>query len=398
MIHLAEVLLMVVLAALAILAVLACAYLGIALLFSNRLHEPGSSKRALRFDVIVPAHDEAAVIARSLASLRELDWPPEQFRMIVVADNCRDDTAAIARAAGARVLRRQDALHRGKGYALQFAFELSDRERWADAVVVVDADSQVSANLLEAFGARIERGACAIQARYGVLNPHASWRTRLMAIAQGSFHVVRSRARERLGVSCGIRGNGWCVTHTALESVPYGAFSLAEDLEYGIDLGLADFRVHYADEAYVLGEAASSSANATQQRQRWEQGRNDLRRHRTLELLAAAIRRPSRVCLDLALDLLVPSLSRIALMVAALVLGAALASWVSPHSGPLLWLGLACAGVLSLYVLRGWYVSGTGATGLLDLARAPVFVLWKAAVMARAHGAREWMRTERERS
>src|SRR4029077_15010006 len=148
----------------------------------------------------------------------------DRFRVLVVADNCSDATAALARAAGAQVLERNDPEHRGKGYALAYAFAASRAHGRADAVVVVDADSEASTNLLEASAARIEAGAEVVQAHYGVLNARASWRTRLMSIAMTSFHRVRSRARERLGLSCGIRGNGWCITHRLLRHVPYGAF------------------------------------------------------------------------------------------------------------------------------------------------------------------------------
>jgi cellulose synthase/poly-beta-1,6-N-acetylglucosamine synthase-like glycosyltransferase len=360
------------------------------------MEAPPQSSQRLRFDVIVPAHDESAVIARCVASLLRLNWPADRFRVIVVADNCSDSTAAIARRAGARVLERRDPSRRGKGYALQLAFKRSEFARWADAVAVVDADSEVSGNLLEAFASRIEAGAQAIQAHYGVLNPEASWRARLMAIAQASYHIVRSRARARLRLSCGIRGNGWCVTRELLRRVPYRAFSLAEDVEYGIVLGLADCRVHYADEASVLGESTASARAAARQRQRWEGGRSALRRSHTLQLLRAAVRRRSAVCLDLAIDLLVPPLSQIAMLVALLLIGALTASWFEPALGFLVWLGLACVVVALVYVLRGWQLSGTGARGIADLSRAPLFVIWKVAVMMGRRQPRDWVRTERE--
>jgi len=377
-------------------AVLFCTYLGIASLLSGALKRPGRAGREMRFDVIVPAHDEAPVIARCISSLRQLSWPEDRLRVTVIADNCKDATAAIALQLGARVLQRQDDSRRGKGYALQLAFETSLREGWADAVVVVDADSEASCNLLEAFAAGIASGAHAIQAHYGVLNAWVSWRTRLMSIAQEAFHRVRSRARERLGVSCGIRGNGWCVTRQLLQRVPYRAFCLAEDVEYGIELGLAGYRVHYADEASVHGEMVSSAQVAVRQRQRWEGGRSALRRSRTGPLLLAAIRRGSPVCLDLALDLLVPPLSQIALMVAAFTLAAGLGWWWDPRLKPAFWIALAAGGVLWLYVLRGWQLSATGLRGLMDLARAPGFVLWKLIVVARHREPQEWIRTQRE--
>ena len=358
---------------------------------------PRSSRR-LRFDVIVPAHNEAAVIEAVVASLRKLDWPTDRFRVVVVADNCTDTTAVLARAAGAEVLERQHETLRGKGYALEFAFEASRVKNWAYAVVVVDADTVVSPNLLEACAARIESGAKAVQAHYAVLNAQASWRTRLMAIAMAAFHQVRSRARERLQLSCGIRGNGWCVTHLLLAQVPYRAFSLTEDLEYGIDLGLAGVRVHYADEAQVAAMMVSGEQASRSQRQRWEEGRFQLIRSRTLPLLKAATRSGGAVCLDLALDLLVLPLSYVAVNIVVLIVLAGLAMLWEPTMDVWLWLGIGCAVSLVLYVLRGWQLSKVGLLGLVDLARAPFFVAWKVMLMVRSRASAEWVRTKREPS
>ena len=356
------------------------------------------SSRRLRFDVIVPTHNEAAVIEGVVASLRKLDWPADGFRVLVIADNCTDSTAVLARAAGAEVLERHDTERRGKGYALAFAFQASQAHGWAYAVVVVDADTEVSPNLLEAFASRIENGAAVIQAHYRVLNSQASWRTRLMAIAMASFHRVRSRARERLRLSCGIRGNGWCITHRLLRQAPYRAFSLTEDIEYGIDLGLAGYRVRYADEANVAAMMVSGEQAARTQRQRWEGGRLQLIRSRTPALLRAARGPDGGVCLDLALDLLVLPLSYAAINVAVLIVLASVALLWEPSMEIWLWLALGCGASLLLYVLRGWQLSGVGMRGLVDLLRAPFFVLWKVLLMLRAHKSAEWVRTKREQS
>jgi len=185
-----------ILGALALPATAASLYLLLFTLLSGAPSMAPRSSRRLRFDVVIPAHNEAALIGGAISSLCKLDWPDEGFHVLVVADNCTDSTAAIARAAGADVLERNDTERRGKGHALEYAFKASQERGWAWAVVVVDADTEVSANLLEAFAARIESGAAAVQAHYGVLNSRASWRTRLMAIALASFHRVRSRDRK----------------------------------------------------------------------------------------------------------------------------------------------------------------------------------------------------------
>jgi cellulose synthase/poly-beta-1,6-N-acetylglucosamine synthase-like glycosyltransferase len=384
-----------VLVILAVPAVIACVYLLMQTLLSAELPPPPRSSRGQRFDIIVPAYNEAQVIANTIANLQGLDWPRAQYRILVVADNCTDTTAAIARAAGATVLERQDDTRRGKGYALQFAFQRSREDAWAEAVVVVDADAQVSTNLLEAFASRLDQGAQAAQVHYGVLNPWGAWRTRLLTIAMAAYHIVRSRARERQHVSSGIRGNGWCVTQSLLQQVEYNAFSLAEDIEFGIDLGLAGHRVFYAGEAHASQVMIADGRSARKQRQRWEHGRFQLIRSRTGPLLRAALGRRSGVCLDLAMDLIVLPITYVAINVAALLVVAALAAvWQSSFLG---WVWLACACVLSLvaYIFRGWQMSETGARGILDLIGAPVFVIWKLLLMLSPRRSAEWVRSDR---
>ncbi|HEX2585028.1 MAG TPA: glycosyltransferase family 2 protein [Steroidobacteraceae bacterium] len=382
---------------LAVPAVLACGYLFILTLLSAALKPQHPKQKELKFDVIVPAHNESSIIAHTIASLKKIDWPKDRHRIVIVADNCTDDTAVIARAAGAEVLERHDTTLRGKGYALNYAFKDSAARGWADAVVVIDADAEVSTNILSAIAARLEQGAQAVQVHYGILNPSATWRTRLITIAKSAFHSVRSRARERLGVSCGIRGNGWCVTHQLLKKVPYQAFSLTEDVEYGIELGIAGYRVYYAEDAHSDAEMVSGEQAARKQRQRWEDGRFELIRNKTFPLLMHAFKQPSRVCLDLALDLMVLPLSYVVINIVLLTGLAALMTWIDGSFITWLWIGVGCVVALVLHVLRGWQLSGTGAQGLLDFAHAPGFLLWKLVLMLRRRESKEWVRTEREK-
>jgi hypothetical protein len=181
----------------------------------------------------------------------------------------------------------------------------------------------------------------------------------LIAIAFGSFHIVRSRARERLRLSCGLRGNGMCFSTQLLREVPHRAYSVVEDVEYGIRLGEAGYRVHYTDEAHVYGEMVTTSAAADSQRRRWEEGRRQLVRDNARRLLKAGLARRDRVLFDLGLDLLVPPLSRIAVgMLAAELAGLGLVALGAPGAAASIYaVGTAAVGV---YVLRGWQVSGTG--------------------------------------
>ncbi len=373
-------------------------YLFFLALMSRRTPPPPSGPPALKFDLVVPAHDEEGGIGRTVRNLLATDYPRQLFRVLVVADNCSDRTAEVAREAGAQVLARVNQELRGKGYALAHAFEHSAREGFADAVVVIDADTLVSPNLLRAFQARLEAGAKAVQADYAVQNPEASWRTRLIRIALGMFHVLRSQARERLGVSCGLRGNGMCFSHALLKEVPHDAYSVVEDLEYGIRLGRAGHRVHYAGEAHVYGEMVSTEKASRSQRRRWEDGRKQIARQQGPGLLKDGLRRRDGLLLDLAMDVLVPPLSTVAgAVVLALLLSAPLAVALQGGSAAagVAWL---CLLFVVAYVARGWWLSGAGARGLVDLLFAPAYVAWKVALKLRRPANRpgEWVRTTRE--
>lgn len=352
----------------------------------------------MRFDIVVPAHDEEAGIAATIASLQALDYPKDHYRVLVVADNCTDATAHVARVAGATVLERRDPGRRGKGHALAFAFDRVERYALADAVVVIDADTTVSPNLLRAFARRFESGASVLQADYGARDPEASWRARLMVIALSLFHGVRSLGRERLGLSAGLRGNGMGLSREVLRRVPPDAFSIVEDVEYGITLGEAGVRVAYVSEARVLGDMAPRGAAAASQRRRWEQGRRAIARARAPRLITRGLARRDAVLLDLALDLLTPPLASLSLAAGAGTAAALL--WYRVFGGsPLVaipW--LLSAGFLAVYVLRGLVLSGSGIRGVFTLLWAPVYVGWKIGLRWRrpVEPSNEWVRTARE--
>src|SRR5262245_14011782 len=160
----------------------AAAYLLVLTLLSRRGAAPPGAPRPLRIDVVVPAHDEESGVADTVRSILAVDYPRPSFRVIVVADNCRDRTAAVAEAAGAQVLVREDPKRRGKGYALRFGFDHVLAKGEAEAVAVVDADTVVSPNLLRAFAARFAAGGSALPAHYGRRQEGGSCRPRALAV------------------------------------------------------------------------------------------------------------------------------------------------------------------------------------------------------------------------
>lgn len=376
---------------------LATGYLFLLTILSGTPAVPPRPAPRLRFVVVVPAHDESAGIGRTVASLLALEWPSELRRICVVADNCSDDTATRAREAGAEVIERNDPERRGKGYALDLAFTNLLHEGSCDAMVVVDADTAVAPGLLAAFAARLEEGAQALQAFYGVLNPDAGWRTRLITIALAIFHRLRGRGREALGLSCGLRGNGMCFTADTLRQVPHRAFSIVEDLEYGLQLGRAGIRVEFVDDTHVLGEMVSSEQSARSQRQRWEGGRAQILKRYGWPMLGEGIRRRSRLLLDLALDVIIPPLSTVALCSLGLALLGTVLAMLDQVGTVAAVVGWGPMTMLMIHVARGVQLSGLGKRGWVTLATAPGYVLWKLSLKLRNRAdPHTWVRTDRE--
>ena len=385
-------------------AALAGGYVGVLTAASKRHRPSTATDRSVRFAFVVPAHNEAFGISETIASLRAVEYPRQSFRVVVIADNCTDDTAAVARAAGAQVIERTDDDRRSKGFALGDVLPVVMADSWVDAVVVVDADSIVSPNVLILCAGRIAAGEDALQVRYGIRNPDDSWRTQLLTVAFACFHDVRSAGRETLGLSCGLRGNGMVFTRRALEVAPHKASSLVEDLEYGMDLADVGVRVGYVAHASVLAEMPNNDEGSRTQRDRWELGRAEFRR-RAVATLREGLRSRDRMQVDLAMDVLVPPLGTVAALTVgsgAIALGVSvLRRRIDPSVAPA---AIAAVG-LGSHVVAGWRASGTGWKGLSALARVPGYVAWKvrgrsssgSSSVPVAGTGQPWIRTARNR-
>lgn len=359
------------------------------------------STAPLLLAVIVPAHDEELVLAQTLVSLKSQCYPAECVEIVVVADNCTDSTAAIARAHGATVLERTNAQERGKGYALNHAIRhLLAQPVIAEAFVIIDADTQAAPDFLSHLSAHIAdpHGLGAWQGRYGVLNARDGWRAALMTAAFDLVNHVKPLGRDTLGLSAGLKGNGMAFTRALAAQLPWPGGSLTEDLDYGLELARRfGLRVQYVPEARVEAQMPATAAQAASQRSRWERGRSGLVRERALPLLWEGLRRRSLLLLDAAFDLLTPPLAELAallLLFAGLtVLGTA--THLLPD--PKLWLSAAASGLLGLcvYVLCGLRVAGAGREAYAALARAPFYALWKFVLLFTKKSGSEWVRTER---
>jgi cellulose synthase/poly-beta-1,6-N-acetylglucosamine synthase-like glycosyltransferase len=209
-------------------------------------------------------------IARCIQSLEAASGSAQN--VVVIAHNCTDATAAIAQKAGARIEIVNDLSLAGKGHALKHGFKYAFSECGAEAVMIIDADTTVSPNIFSEVSKRLAASPV-IQCRYQVRNHAASWRAGLTALAFLGINVVRPRGRDRLGLSCGIFGNGFAMRKDVLDSVPYDAHSIVEDMEFHLALVSNGYRVRFVPQALVLGDMPLSAANSASQHNRWEGGR-----------------------------------------------------------------------------------------------------------------------------
>jgi len=357
---------------------------------------PGPARH--RFAVVVPAHNEARTLPALLAGLHALDYPRPRYEVIVVADNCDDDTAAIALAHGARVLTRTDPARRSKGYALGWAFTRLLPERRHDAFVVLDADSRPAPDLLTRLGACLRTGASAAQAYCAVANPGESWRTALMTADMALIHYLRPAGRQGLGGSADIHGNGFCLTRAVLRQVPWQTASVAEDHEYHLQLLFAGIRSVFVPGAVVYTTMEPTMKTARSQELRWEGGRFALARRHLGALLGAAWRRRSWTHLDAALDLTTPPFSVLAAGTAGM---AALhgVAWLAggPAMPALAWGGLLAG--QAFYVFAGCALARVPARAYAALfVYGPLYTiakLWYCLLVA-AGRSRGWVPTPRK--
>jgi cellulose synthase/poly-beta-1,6-N-acetylglucosamine synthase-like glycosyltransferase len=370
-----------------------------------RLREPRKTPdrdaAVTKFSVLIPAHDEELVIADCLKSLTSFDYPADMYRVYVIADNCTDGTAKIASSMGAQVMERFDDSKRGKPFALDWALTrlLKEDKGWTDSVVVFDADTQADGQFLRYMDEKLRGGALVMQGQYNLHNPFDNWRTGLLYSALLLHNRLRPLARQAMGWTTLLKGNGMCFSRQVVERFGWKAYGLAEDIEYTTMLLDAGIRVESVPRAVLYAQAPQTSKQADSQRMRWEGGRLALARRDGLRLLRTALRHRSLARLDWAMDLLTPPMGiLIGLPIVMLVINVPLSlllGWplVGASWG---WLGLLLgAGV---YVVGGLMISGAQRKAYVYLLCTPLFLVWKLkvyATMLLGRGPRGWVRTER---
>jgi 1,2-diacylglycerol 3-beta-glucosyltransferase len=252
-------------------AALVCLYyvfLALFALISRKENLSIEGNPAHTFAIVIPAHNEEQTISTALHSCAGLDYPKDKYKIFVIADNCSDRTAEIARDNGASCLERNNEEKKGKGFALEWGVKQILPEE-QDALVVLDADCQLDHHALRVFDYHLKKGEKVLQANDAASNPDNN----AMSYAVAVGNLIENRLfyvpKSRLGLSVFLRGTGMVFRREVLEQLPWQARSIVEDAEYTLRLMESGIKVRFIDEVKVFSEFPDQKDQLTAQRIRW---------------------------------------------------------------------------------------------------------------------------------
>ena len=226
-----------------------------------------------RFMMIIPAHNEEKVIKDLVDSLQNLDYNKNLYDIYVIADNCTDKTAQIAKEAGAIVYERFDEKHKTKGFALQwFLQQKIEEDAPYDAFCIFDADNIVDKNFLKAMNKKLNQGEDVVQGYRDIKNPSDSWVTAGYAIFYWTMNRFYHLARYNLGLSPLINGTGFMVKFDVVKPEGWQTKTLTEDIEFSLKRIIAGKKLGWATDAIVYDEQPVGFKQSWSQRSRWTVG------------------------------------------------------------------------------------------------------------------------------
>lgn len=356
---------------------------------------PSNAGAIPRSVVLVPAHNEEEGITETIQALRR-DLP-SSMRILVIADNCADGTAAAARLAGADVIERQDATRRGKGYALDFGLQHLKSDP-PEQVIIVDADCRIGAHSLAGLAVGAARSGRAAQALYLMhLPPNPSLKQRVAAFAWIVRNHLRPQGLAALGLPCQLMGTGMAIPWSALSRIGLASGNIVEDVQMGLDLARLGAAPVFCPGYTVESAFPSSEQGFASQRQRWETGSLSMLLKVAPARLWEALKTGNGRLLAMSIDLLVPP---VMMHLAALIGGLALALlglMVGGSGLPVQMIGWGLILTLASLFLA-WLVAGRGVLPPADLWGLPGVFLGKLGLYRSMWRNRKagWVRTDRK--
>lgn len=345
--------------------------------------------------ILIPAHNEAQGIRQTLEGL--LPYVRPQDTLLVVADNCTDGTAEVARSSGAEVIERFSTDQRGKGYALDYGLRQLQLNP-PDVVILMDADCDVKPNTVALLARHALSTQRPVQANYLIEQPRtATLKGFISAFAIKVKNFVRPLGLERLGLPCLLTGTGIALPWAVSRTVTVASGHIAEDMKWGLDLALAGHPPTFLPTAQVTSRLPSQEEAAKVQRTRWEHGHLQIIRQYLPQLLIKGLSRGRWELLALALEVAILPLSLLVLSWSAvtaisLLLVLVGGSWLTLN------LALVTGGAIFLAVILAWYRYGRSELSLRQLIMVPVYVIWKVPVYLAflVRPEQRWVRTRRD--
>jgi cellulose synthase/poly-beta-1,6-N-acetylglucosamine synthase-like glycosyltransferase len=348
-----------------------------------------------RVAILIPAHNEELTIKPTIQQI--LATTPKSYRLIVIADNCTDETATVARSVGATVIERQDSQRLGKGYAMDFGLNFLAANP-PDVVVFIDADSQVEFGTIEKLTQKAARTNHPIQATYLMAKPNnPTPKDAISAFAFKVKNLVRSRGMAKLGLPCLLSGTGMAFPWGVIRAVDLASGDIVEDMKLGLNLNLAGHTPLYCPEARVIGSLPQNTLAATTQRTRWEHGHLHTISTHVPILLSAAIRQRRIDLLLVALDLCIPPLSLLVVIWIGLLVTSLLIAIFSGFWIPVMITSAAGVALMSAIFIAWWKFSRDDLP-LTQLLSIPIYILWKIPLYLKffVQPQKAWIRTERD--
>ena len=226
-----------------------------------------------KFMAIIPAHNEEMVVANLIESLKNQTYDRNLYDIYVIADNCTDKTAEVARKAGAIVYERFDNAHKTKGYALQWFLKQKIAENADyDAFFVFDADNIVDKNFIINMNKKLCQGEEVVQGYRDIKNPTDNWITAGYALFYWTMHRMYHLARYNIGLSPLLNGTGFMVKFDVVKPNGWETQTLTEDIEFSLKQIIQGRKLGWATDAIVYDEQPTSFKQAWSQRSRWTVG------------------------------------------------------------------------------------------------------------------------------
>ena len=269
------------------------------------------TKKMCKYAILIPGRNEEKVIPHLIASIKGQSYPEELLDIFVIADNCTDKTAEVARAAGAyHVIERFDNKLIGKGYALDYALDLIKNEfpdNHYDGFFVFDADNLLDENFITEMNKMFSNGHRIITSYRNTKNYGTSW-----VSAGGSLWYLResrflNHPRTIMNTSCAISGTGFLVHHEILEKIGgWKFFLLTEDLEFSLQQVLDGETISYCNNAVLYDEQPVLFSQSWRQRMRWTKGSMQLTRKYFFKMVKGMFTGRGFACFDLAVSTMIP--------------------------------------------------------------------------------------------